>query len=428
MVAEQDAASAIAEHNLAAALGDLGRGAESAAAARRAIARGGQAPETRLVLARALLSQHLLDEAERALNEALALRPDYPDALRELAQLIWMRTGDPRLALAPFEALERRSPLSPRLAALRAGVIRDTSGPQAAYASLKPWFGAGDAGVALAASQAASRFDPASALVHALEAYRLAPAEPVVILSLAEAAIGGGDPALGLDLVERRLSAHPRDGYALALRSLARRALGAKAQVSDEIQAAVRTYEVAAPTRFADRGEWLASLAARLRSLHAFKAEPLAQSVRGGSQIVLHPGRFSDDPIIAETLEAFAVPVNQYLAEVMQSPGVAWALAGAWSVRLDAGGGHNDHVHPEGWVSSAFYVEVPESARGEDRRGWLRFGAAQVGPPGQFEPLHWERPEPGRLALFPSHLWHGVEPFPGPGERITIAFDVHRAS
>jgi hypothetical protein len=56
----------VAWHNLAAAEGDLGRMAESEAAARRALALGISAPETRLVLARALQSLCRLDEAERA--------------------------------------------------------------------------------------------------------------------------------------------------------------------------------------------------------------------------------------------------------------------------------------------------------------------------------------------------------------------------
>jgi len=32
-------------------------------------------------------------------------------------------------------------------------------------------------------------------------------------------------------------------------------------------------------------------------------------------------------------------------------------------------------------------------------------------------------PKPGRLALFPSWMWHGTRPF-AEGERITVAFDV----
>ena len=58
-------------HNLAAAEGDRGNAAQAEGAARRAIALGIAAPETRLVLARALQDQHRLDEAERAFEEAL---------------------------------------------------------------------------------------------------------------------------------------------------------------------------------------------------------------------------------------------------------------------------------------------------------------------------------------------------------------------
>src|SRR5438270_13461948 len=96
---ERDPRDRIAWHNLAAAEGDLGHAVQAEAAARRAIALGITAPETRLVLARALQSQRRLDEAERMFEEALSLRPVYGDAHRDLAQLVWMRTGDARLAL-----------------------------------------------------------------------------------------------------------------------------------------------------------------------------------------------------------------------------------------------------------------------------------------------------------------------------------------
>jgi hypothetical protein len=33
-------------------------------------------------------------------------------------------------------------------------------------------------------------------------------------------------------------------------------------------------------------------------------------------------------------------------------------------------------------------------------------------------------PQPGRLVLFPSMLWHGTVPFSARAERLTIAFDV----
>jgi hypothetical protein len=39
-------------------------------------------------------------------------------------------------------------------------------------------------------------------------------------------------------------------------------------------------------------------------------------------------------------------------------------------------------------------------------------------------PISWVQPQVGHLALFPSYQWHGVEPFPGDGERMTVAFDI----
>ncbi|MCU7236354.1 tetratricopeptide repeat protein, partial [Escherichia coli] len=103
-------ASAVAEHNLAALLGDLGRSAEAEAAARRAFAKGGDAPETWLVLSRALVAQNRHDDAETAYREALARRPGYIDAVRDLSQLIWMRTADGERALEPVREALARTP------------------------------------------------------------------------------------------------------------------------------------------------------------------------------------------------------------------------------------------------------------------------------------------------------------------------------
>jgi tetratricopeptide (TPR) repeat protein len=86
-------------HNLAAALGDAGHATRGEAAVRQAMALGGDAPETWLVLARVLQSQNRFSEADAAFSEALKRRPGYPDALRDRAQLLWMTTGDVEQAL-----------------------------------------------------------------------------------------------------------------------------------------------------------------------------------------------------------------------------------------------------------------------------------------------------------------------------------------
>jgi Putative 2OG-Fe(II) oxygenase len=174
----------------------------------------------------------------------------------------------------------------------------------------------------------------------------------------------------------------------------------------------------------------LATLAEALRGLHRLRAPYPEQSVRGGTQtdrqIFFHP-----DPAIQSARAKITKAVADYLAELPapdpHHPVLAFArdcilFEGSWSVRLAAGGHHSSHTHMMGWISSAFYVALPE-AMGTEPAGWLSLGA----PPPELklglEPYQQIEPKPGRLVLFPSTLWHATEPF-AVGERLTMAFDV----
>ena len=87
-------------------------------------------------------------------------------------------------------------------------------------------------------------------------------------------------------------------------------------------------------------------------------------------------------------------------------------------------------MHPEGWLSSAYYVSIPETTNrssttdGPDRSGWLKFGVPPLALPVQQEVLKWVEPKPGLLALFPSYLWHATEPVADGGLRVTAPFDM----
>ena len=101
-----------------------------------------------------------------------------------------------------------------------------------------------------------------------------------------------------------------------------------------------------------------------------------------------------------------------------------YRIAGSWSVQLQPGGFHINHVHPQGWLSSAYYLELPESVKdSSSRAGWLKFGEPGL-PIGACPPDHFVEPEPGMLVLFPSYMWHGTVPFEEGGRRLTAAFDV----
>jgi uncharacterized protein (TIGR02466 family) len=97
-------------------------------------------------------------------------------------------------------------------------------------------------------------------------------------------------------------------------------------------------------------------------------------------------------------------------------------FAGSWSVRLSGGGYHANHVHPDGWISSALYIVLPPDL-GDAEAGFLVLGQPQAQLGLDLAPTRVVEPKPGRLALFPSWMWHGTRPF-GEGERMTVAFDV----
>jgi tetratricopeptide (TPR) repeat protein len=176
----------------------------------------------------------------------------------------------------------------------------------------------------------------------------------------------------------------------------------------------------------------LDELAVLLRGLHTANAPYIEQSVRGGTQTD-RPLLFRHEPVLQLARQKFHDAVQQYIAGLPAFEpghpllGVARQpvrFSGSWSVRLNAQGFHISHTHPKGWISSAFYVALPDAAQmGEPPAGWIRFGA----PPPELglalNAYQQIEPKRGRLVLFPSTTWHATAPF-SDGERLVIAFDV----
>lgn len=178
------------------------------------------------------------------------------------------------------------------------------------------------------------------------------------------------------------------------------------------------------------------ALVEHIGSLHVASAAPLDQSVRGGTQTDGNLLIRDEAPIRA--LRALILQtVNQHIAQLpppedghptLLSRRDPVRLAGSWSVRLRDAGFHTDHVHSQGWVSSALYLALPDPApsgeRSDRHAGWLTLGECRDLVPGM-TPLRLVEPRPGRLVLFPSTMWHGTRAFPA-GERLTVAFDIAR--
>lgn len=421
--------SVVAEHNLASVLGDLGDFAGAAAATERALAKGGDAPETWLVRGRALQGLGRLDEAEAALATAIERRPDYAVAHRDLAQLRWMRTADVRHALGLIAA----APPTPELIRVHATVLTEAGEGAAAAALLARAVAAHPAHPdlrLLAAAACGRQGDAAAQLAHATAALRLAPSSTEAAKAAAEALLHAGRAGEAAALAERLMAAVPDDQGAIALACTAWRLTGdPRYALWCDDAGLVSATTIATPPGWPDLPAFLTDLAADLATRHRWRTHPLEQSVRHGSQTQEDLARL-DVPVLRALFAALDAPITAHIAAlgpgddpVRRRLASGYRFAGAWSVRLTPGGFHSDHVHPQGWLSSAFYVDLPEAVAAEPA-GWLALGRPGVPTQPRLGPARHIRPEPGRLVLFPSYLWHGTEPFGGDAARLTVAFDL----
>jgi Flp pilus assembly protein TadD len=419
-------ASAAAEHNLAAVLGDAGRWQEAETHIRRAFAKGGTAAESWLVLARALQSRGAFDEAEASFLKTLQRRATVYDAHIDLAQLRWMRTGDSATALADIDRASLHHPGDKGLALTRAKILQNTGRIDEAYRltqSLALSHPA-DLAIAVSSSQLASETgDMAGALAHAERAVALAPQNDVSAIALAIACLGAGDASRAATTALQVLSRAPHDQHAIALLATAWRLLG------DARYHELYDYDALIQTTYLDTPpQWLRDA---LRRAHVLRTHPFNQSVRHGSQIsdILA----IEDPAIAALPSALEPAVSRYIANQcgagegpLQSRNRGgYAFQGMWSIRMQAGGFHVDHIHPDGWISSACYIETPDTDTGHE--GWIRFGAPGVHTSPPLSAERFIKPEPGMLVLFPSYMWHGVVPYTDHAARMTVAFDLRPA-
>ncbi len=432
-VAALQPTSPVPEHNIAAALADLGRYAEAEAATKRAFDKGGRAPETWLVHAHALQGQDKLDEAEAAYRAAIRARPTYIDPHRDLAQLIWMRTEDVNAAAEALDAAIAASN-DASLIAVKAKLLSEAGDEQRSYAVLAEAVARrpGDGALQLAASQQAVKAGlPAEALAHAERAITAFPGDFRAEVTLCEALLAGGLADRAAESAERLRRAKPDDQHALALQAMAWRMLGdPRYGALYDYAAFVRPYRIDTPEGWDSLDTYLADLAEGLRELHVLRTHPVGQSLRHGSQTNQSLLR-SSNPAVKAFTQAVDGPIRRHITAIGQGKDPlrarnrgGYAIAGIWSVQLRPGGYHIDHVHPEGWLSSACYIALPKAVEGEGRQGWIGFGQPGIRTTPPLPAEHYVKPEPGLLVLFPSYMWHGTVPFTGDEPRLTVAFDL----
>jgi tetratricopeptide (TPR) repeat protein len=427
-------ASGVAEHNLAAALGDGHWFAECEAATSRALAKGLDAPETWLVRGRAFLGLGRHDDAERAFRQVLLRRPFSAETHTELAQLMWMRTEDSALAMRDIDAAIANAPAEAGLVRAKArllGNVGDRDGAYGAFVDALARPGA-DPSLNADAALAACWIDGAPALAHAELAVTAAPQRGDALAALCQANLATDRPEPALEIAQALQRRWPNDQFIMALIGMGWRMLGDPLYREFwDYDRFVRSQPLATPNGWSSLEAYLSELAASLRSLHQLRGHPIGQSLRNGTQTAQCLSR-SADPVIQAFFTAIDTPVRQYLASLgangrvlgrPHAPGADYRLDKAWSVLLRPRGFHVDHLHPKGWISSACYIELPASVAHEPE-GWLKFGQPGIPTRPALAPEHYVRPRPGHLVLFPSYMWHGTVPFSGEEARMSAALDV----
>jgi tetratricopeptide (TPR) repeat protein len=423
---------------LAIALNAVGRHAEAGQIAHRALARGFRTATLCLTYARSLMASGANERAETALRDCLRLEPRLTEAHSSLAQLIWMRTGDLAQATEALDQALRKFAGDDALQATKAAILQGAGDARAAYDCFAPRVERPDAPPVLLvrAGLSALDFDPAKALSLAQRALRFMPNNGSARSLLAAAHLGVGDARAALQECEALQPQAPDDQYLIALQTTALRLLG------DERYARLCDYRnlvlpltIEPPSPWQDLASFLADLTASLNRLHDPNGHALLfQSLRHGTETTQDLTR-SADAAVRGLFQAFGAPIGRYLEHIGRDVDKGadplrrrndgrWRFNGSWSVRLRNRGFHMSHVHPRGWISSAFYVELPDiMAEGRTDEGILSFGKPGVLTTPALEAEYSVRPTPGMLVLFPSYFWHGTIPFQSPQPRLTVAFD-----
>jgi tetratricopeptide (TPR) repeat protein len=426
-----------AAHNLGNLRCANGQTAEAIPLYAAAIRQAPKHPELRFALASALYDTGDHEGADREFRTAIALKPDYWEAHDALNHLYWQHgkrelygksyrmctdaaPASAPLRVAHIKALEQAGRLPEAVEVADAALFALGEMPELLHRRARLRLALGDADAGLA--------DYASAVRHADDS-----AVAVIRLDRAKALtrLGVYDDALAdLAAVE---TVTPFDQELWAYRGLCWRLKGdARAEWLNDYERLVRPAFIDVPDGYTSLEDFLGALKATLLELHARTGQPVDQTLRGGSQT--NGALLSrQEPVLKALRSALKAKVTDYISALpdddrhplLSRKGAGFTFSGSWSVLLRPNGFHVNHVHPRGWISSAFYVDVPEYDGEMPHAGTIKFGesGAGLGPDRELVARRI-RPEPGLLALFPSYMWHGTEAFTKGAARITTPFDI----
>ena len=384
-----------------------------------------------------LMQMHKFEEATPYNKQALSNPKTAAASFQNICQAMWMN-GEWDKAIADMSVLLEKSSHNESVYVTAARMLAKADEKQMAYEMLDiadKRFGKRPALLGARARFLIEDEEMQAAYECARNGLSMAPGDLSLMAEFADSALASGRADEAMQAANAALKMIPNNQFWIAIRTTAMRALGQDQTYFTNTEKFVVPFEIE-PEGYSNLDEYNKDLKAVLDDLHKLNEHPLDQSLRFGTQTV-GDLRFSEHPLLKAHFRSLDKPIREYMKMLghderhpfLKRNTGEYLITGSWSVKLRKAGFHVSHVHPQGWISSAYYVEVPDEVNDEHTKpGWIHFGK----PPLPIRDINgklmdYERiikPKAGTLVLFPSYLWHGTNPLTQNAPRMTLPIDV----
>lgn len=391
-------------------------------------------PELHHNMGNAYIDIQLADPAIDAYREALRRNPADIDTHKNLNSLLWQQDQLDEY-LASYRDVLAQDPEAEPLRIAYAAALNQSGSHETAEEVLREglqYSQSGEIKSQLAYTlEEQGRWDEAL-LVHE-GAVKTPGARPNHLISYGRALLACQKPDQALEQIKQGAASTPFNQRSLAYLGLCWRMLGdERDNLLNDYESMVVPYDLPMPDGYSSAAEFNERLQKALEPLHIGLRHPAEQTLRGGSQT---SGNLFDrrDPEIQALVASLRPCIEDYIGRFPQMPEHPlymrrtgqYDFNASWSVRLVDCGFHTMHTHPLGWISSAYYVQVPAVVAEDDRHGGgIKFGEPDIDIGEAGTARRQIQPTAGRLVLFPSYMWHGTVPFNSDEPRMTAPFDV----
>lgn len=204
-------------------------------------------------------------------------------------------------------------------------------------------------------------------------------------------------------------------------------------QYNEEVAALLNPARWFSATRLGLRNNFNENLSAELFANRNLSSVHSLKATRGDGAWVEDLHIFGG-PLAKELLAECRRSVTDYVARrelfaedaiMMHRPGRV--KLNSWAALVHGDGHQRWHIHPEGWISGVYYVDLPKlECADRGKEGDIEFGVFPFNDEiPNLEGHCWRiRPEAGTLLLFPSYYAHRTWPTNVSDWRLSIAFDV----